>query len=127
MTGGLLCGSENKFILVMKKIGNVLSTIGTWIMRLRKIILAIPVVYLAVSLALNNLKQLPEQVGITMLASGQYGIVVERQMAVWGPLGVTAACLLLMFCSRKTLYPWVISLFTLILPVFLLFMNSYPA
>lgn len=122
-----VAGSENKFILVMKKIGNVLSTIGNWIMRLRKIILAIPVVYLAVSLALNNLKQLPEQVGITMLASGQYGIVVERQMAVWGPLGVTAACLLLMFCSRKTLYPWVISLFTLILPVFLLFMNSYPA
>ena len=122
-----VAGSENKLILVMKKIGNVLSTIGTWIMRLRKIILAIPVVYLAVSLALNNLKQLPEQVGITMLASGQYGIVVERQMAVWGPLGVTAACLLLMFCSRKTLYPWVISLFTLILPVFLLFMNSYPA
>ena len=62
-----------------------------------------------------------------MLTSGEFGLVVDRQVAIFGPLGVTAAALLLMVCSRKTFYPWVISLFTLILPVLLLVSNLYPA
>ena len=44
-----------------------------------------------------------------------------------GPLGLTAACLLLMFCSRKAMYPWAISIFTLALPVLLLVSNVYPS
>jgi hypothetical protein len=32
-----------------------------------------------------------------------------------------------MFCSRKALYPWAISVFTLALPVLLLVSNLYPA
>jgi len=40
---------------------------------------------------------------------------------------VTAACLVLMFTSRKALYPWAVSIFTLILPVLLLISNLYPA
>ena len=47
-------------------------------------------------------------------------------LAVMGPLGLTAACLLLMFCSRKAMYPWAISIFTLALPVLLLLSNVYP-
>ena len=113
--------------VVLKKIGHVLHLIGSWIFRLRKIILAVPVVYLAVSLAINNLSQLPEQVGLNLQATGEFAMTVSRGAAVMGPLGITAACLLLMFCSRKTLYPWVISLFTLVLPVLLLCMNNYPA
>ena len=101
--------------------------IGSWIFRLRKIILAVPVVYLAVSLAVNNLSQLPEEVGLNLQATGEFAMTVSRSAAVMGPIGVTAACLLLMFCSRKTLYPWVISLFSLVLPVLILFMNNYPA
>lgn len=112
---------------VFKKIGNVLHLIGSWIFRLRKIILAVPVVYLAVSLAVNNLSQLPEEVGLNLQATGEFAMTVSRSAAVMGPIGVTAACLLLMFCSRKTLYPWVISLFSLVLPVLILFMNNYPA
>ena len=116
---------NNKFMTVMKKVGTVIGKVWKWVLRLRKIILAVPVVYLAISLALNNLSQLPDQVGITLLTSGEFGLVVDRQVAIFGPLGVTAAALLLMVCSRKTFYPWVISLFTLILPVFILFLNSY--
>lgn len=112
---------------VFKKIGNVLHLIGSWIFRLRKIILAVPVVYLAVSLAVNNLSQLPEEVGLNLQTTGEFAMTVSRSAAVMGPIGVTAACLLLMFCSRKTLYPWVISLFSLVLPVLILFMNNYPA
>jgi hypothetical protein len=32
-----------------------------------------------------------------------------------------------MFVSRKTLYPWLISIFSLIIPVLLLITNMYPA
>ncbi len=126
-SGNAAAGGGNSFMEIMKKIGNVLKQIGSWIFRLRKIILSIPVLYFAVSFAINNLSQLSEEVGITMQASGEYGIVVSRELAVLGPLGITAASLLLMFCSRRTLYPWVISIFTLVLPVFILFLNTYPA
>ena len=44
-----------------------------------------------------------------------------------GPLALTLACLFLMFCSRKALYPWAISVFTLALPILLLVSNLYPA
>ena len=40
--------------------------------------------------------------------------------------GLLAACLLLMLCSRKAMYPWAISLFTLIVPILLLISNRYP-
>ena len=32
-----------------------------------------------------------------------------------------------MFCSRKAMYPWAISIFTLALPVLLLVSNVYPS
>ena len=44
-----------------------------------------------------------------------------------GPLCLTLACLLLMFCSRKAMYAWAISIFTLTLPLLLLFSNTYPS
>ena len=53
--------------------------------------------------------------------------MISRDMAVLGPLGLTVACLLLMFCSRKAMYPWAISIFTLVLPLLLLISNLYPA
>jgi len=53
--------------------------------------------------------------------------MISRDIAVMGPLGLTAACLLLMFCSRKAMYPWAISVFTLTLPLLILISNLYPA
>jgi hypothetical protein len=32
-----------------------------------------------------------------------------------------------MFCSRKAMYSWAISIFTLALPLLILFTNVYPA
>ena len=45
---------------VFKAIGGVLATIWTYIVKLRKIFLAIPVIWGAILLALRNMKQLPE-------------------------------------------------------------------
>lgn len=111
---------------VLAKMGHVLGTIGRWIYKLRKVFLAIPVVYLAVRLAMYNMENLPEQVGLNLQATGEFAQTITRSMAVYGPLAVTAACLVLMFCSRRSLYPWLISLFTLLLPLLLLVTNVYP-
>ena len=73
-----------------------------------------------------NGQHLPEQVGLDLQSTGEFAMTVSRQLAVMGPLGLTAACLLLMFCSRKAMYPWAISIFTLALPVLLLLSNLYP-
>ncbi len=110
----------------LKKIGAVLRVIGQWIYKLRSVILAIPVVVAAVKLALQNLHRLPPYVGINMQASGEYAMMIERNVAVFVPLLVTAGCLLMMFISRKVLYPWLVSVFSLLLPLLLWVTNVFP-
>ena len=108
----------------------VKSIIGVTVMvfyRLRKVFLAIPVIYYALKLAKYNSEHLPEMVGINLQSSGAFADTISREMAVMGPLGLTAACIVLMLFSRKALCPWAISIFTLALPVLLLISNIYPA
>jgi hypothetical protein len=108
----------------------VKSIIGVIIMvlyRLRKIVLAIPVVFYALKIASYNMQNLPEIVGINLQSNGAFAETISRTTAVMGPLGITGACLVLMLCSRKALYPWAVSVFTLILPLIILFSNQYPA
>lgn len=106
---------------------SLIDFIGLVLFRLRKLVLAVPVVYMAMKLARYNLEHLPEEVGINIQSSGEFAQMVARDAAVMGPLGLTAACLLLMFCSRKAMYPWAISVFTLVLPILILVTNLYPA
>lgn len=121
-----LTGFE-KFKAGVASVNRVINIIGMVIFRLRKFVLAVPVVYYALKLAAYNGQHLPEQVGINLQASGEFAMTIARGMAVMGPLALTLACLFLMFCSRKALYPWAISVFTLALPVLLLVSNLYPA
>lgn len=106
------------------------SVIGVLVMvgyRLRKIVLAIPVVYLALKIAGYNGQHLPEEVGLVLQANGEFAYTVSRYLAVMGPLVLTGGCLVMMLFSRKALYPWAVSIFTLILPLLLLVSNIYPA
>ena len=119
--------AQEKRSKTIEKINLWITFIGTVLFRLRKIVMAIPVVYAAVRLASYNRKYLPEQVGINLQSSGEFAQMISRDMAVMGPLGLTLACLLLMLCSRKAMYPWAISIFTLALPVLILISNLYPA
>lgn len=116
-----------KFKAVVSKINRIINLIGVWLYRLRKPVMAAPVVYYALKLAQYNSAHLPEQVGINLQSTGEFAQTIAREMAVMGPLALTAACLLLMFCSRKAMYSWAISIFTLALPLLLLFTNVYPA
>lgn len=93
--------------------------------KLRGLILGIPVAAAAIVMAINNQIKLPDMVGINLQASGEYAQTVGKGVAVLGPLALTGVCLTLMFCSKKVLYPWLISLFSLILPLLILFTNSF--
>lgn len=116
-----------KFRAGVASVNRVINIIGLLFYRLRKIVLTIPVVYYALKLAAYNGEHLPEQVGLNLQTSGEFAMTVSRGMAVMGPLALTLACLFLMFCSRKALYPWAVSVFTLALPILLLVSNLYPA
>ncbi len=112
---------------VLGKIYSVFHFIFLWIYRLRGLFMAIPVLYAAIKLAMYNGDNLPERVGLNLLSTGEFAQLVDRSAAVYGPLGVTAACLLLMLFSRRSLYPWIISIFTLVLPLLILMTNNLDA
>ena len=111
---------------VWQKIQNVFSVIGRLLFRLRKIFMAIPVIYYAMKLGAYNMEHLPEMVGLNLQSNGTYAEMISRATAVNGCLTVTYICLGLMVLSRKATYPWIISIFSLILPIFLLLTNQYP-
>lgn len=111
----------------LTKVNYYINLVAAIVFRLRKVVMAVPVVYYALKLAYYNMEHLPDEVGINLLSNGEFAMTIARSLAVAGPFGLTIACLLLMFCSRKALYPWAISVFTLALPLLLLFSNLYPA
>ena len=104
----------------------VCREIGRWAYRLRSILLALPVIVASVVLAVYSSSKLPEYVGLNMQTTGEYATVISRNVAVMGPLALTAMCLLLMFCSKKVLYPWLISVFSLALPLLFIFTSTFP-
>ena len=119
--------SWQKVKTVLNKISDIIDIILTVIYRLRKVFMAIPVVYCAVKLAQYNMENLPSVVGVNMQSNGVFTEMISRDVAVMGPLAITGFCLLMMFFSRKAIYAWAISIFTLILPIILFISNKYPA
>ena len=105
----------------------VVKIVGSWCYKLRSVLLAIPVVVTSITLAIRNMAKLPDQVGLNLLANGEYQFMVGKSVAVLGPLAVTAVCLLMMFSSRKVTYPWLISVFSLVLPYLIWITNVFPA
>lgn len=108
-----------------EKVTTVFGTIGAWIYRLRKIFMAVPVAYAAWQLAVYGQENLPDEVGIGIQATGEFMQMISRDTVVYGCLGLTCICLVLMFLSRRTVYPWVISIFSLVLPVLIIALNVF--
>ena len=127
MKKGFFQSVEEKY-QAFKKTGfaQVLGMTAKWAYKLRSVLLSIPVAVVALALAVRNLQQLPTEVGINMLSNGQYQWVISRGMAACIPVAVTAVCLVMMFLSKKVLYPWLISVFSLALPLVLWFTNVFP-
>lgn len=112
---------------VLGKIGDGLGFLFRWIYRLRGIWLSLPVVFAAWKLALYNKANLPAEVGLNMLSNGEFSQVISLQSAVQVPFFITVGCLVMVLLSRKTLYPWIISVFTLSIPLLLLLNNNMQA
>ena len=107
-----------------RKVWFVLKLTAQWCYKLRSPVLSIPVFVCAGALAIRNARLLPDMVGVNMLASGDYQWYISRGAAVLIPFAVTTVCLLLMLISKKILYPWLISLFSLVLPLVVWLTNS---
>lgn len=119
--------ARKNIVVVWNSLSMVAKMVVTWVYKLRGVIISIPVGVCAVALAIRNMRILPEVVGINLLANGEYQYVVNRSVAVMGPLAVTAVCLLFVFTTRKTLYPWLISVFSLALPLLIWITNVFPS
>ena len=119
--------SGNSFAVGYRRFEQILGKIIMTVYHLRKIFMAAPVAYMALRIAAYNMSHLPEQVGVNLQTTGEFAMQISRYAAVIGPLGITAGCLVMMFFSRKAMYAWAISIFTLALPILLLVSNMYPA
>ena len=117
----------NAFWKKTKPFRNTMKKTGKLIYQLRDVFLGLPVVIGAVWLAFMNFAKLPDEVGINLQASGEFSSTVGKGIAVLCPLLLTVICLVLMVLSKRKLYPWMISLLTLLVPVLLLVTNVYPA
>ena len=106
---------------------NICEEAWVYFFHFRKVLLSVPVVGMSIYLARLNWTQLPDQVGLSLMSNGQFAQTVAKEAAVYGPMGVTAICLALMVCSRRALYPWLISVFTLVLPLLILITNVFPS
>lgn len=107
-----------------KKIG---KKAWPWIWAGRKILLSIPVLWLMLYFARLNWNVLPELVGLNLQTTGEYAQYISKELAVYGPMGVTGGCLVMMFLSRKTVYPWMICMFSMLLPLLILITNIFPS
>lgn len=108
-------------------IGRGIHVAVDFVARMHKVFLSVPVIFAAIWLAKENAQRLPEMVGLGIQETGEYLQVVSKNVAVLGPFAVTAVCLLLMFLSRRAVYPWLISVFSLVLPIVIWLTNAYPA
>ena len=95
-----------------------------WMFKLRSLALSIPVAVIAVILATQNMALLPTEIGFGF---GQDVLMVSKLFVVIGCLIITGTCLLMTVLSRRVIYPWIISLFSLLLPIILLLTTAFVA
>lgn len=107
------------------------SATGKWTYKLRAVVLAIPIIVISIILAVSNMATLPAAVaiGLPAVVNGILvfqELMVSKILAVFIPLLVTAFCLLMMFLSKRVSFPFLVSLFSLILPIFFSVAASLP-
>ncbi|MBE6934643.1 MAG: hypothetical protein E7462_06330 [Ruminococcaceae bacterium] len=108
-----------------QRVTGKISYAWNYVSRFRKLFLAAPVATIAVVLAIQNMIKLPVLVGFDLQPNGEFGFEILRIIAVLIPLLITAICLLLVFISKRTLTPWLVSVFSLALPLLILVTNTF--
>lgn len=113
--------------LFLRRFGSAFATVWSFLLKLKKIFLAVPVALAALWLAQRNMELLPQSVGVDLQTDGTFSLLVSREWACGIPVVITLACIVLMCCSRRVLTPWVVSVVSLILPIVLWITNVFPA
>lgn len=113
-------------IEVWKSFSSKVVYVRNYVMNFKKLFLCTPVAVMAIILAVRNLFSLPALVGLTLEASGEFSFEIIREVAVLGPIVITALCLLLVFGSKRTLTPWLVSVFSLVIPLWIHLINTFP-
>ena len=123
---------------VFSVIGNVFRVIWKILFGIRGILISAPVAAAAIYIASWAQEHLPEAVEITHVmidkeAEGAiFGLFVmttemlARDVVIVSSLALTALCLICTIFSKRTLYPWLISVLTLCLPIVMYYLNTYP-
>ncbi len=121
--GGRISGAWNSTSTARGKFASFCSATGKWTYKLRGVVLAIPIVVISIILAVTNMAALPAMVGIGLpaIVNGMLvfqEVMISKVLAVILPLLITAVCLILMFLSKRASFPFLVSLFSLVLPIF---------
>ena len=121
--GNSIKGAWNNSASAREKFVAFCSATGKWTYKLRAVVLALPIVVISIILAVSNMATLPAAVAISLpnVVNGILvfqEVMVSKILAVFIPLLVTAFCLLLMFLSKRISFPFLVSVFSLILPIF---------
>ena len=123
---------------IFRGIGRVFALAWKYIFLFRGIIISAPLAAAAVIVATWGQKNLPEMVEITHIvldkdAEGAiFGLfamtteTISRDVAVFAPLTLTGVCIVMTILSKRTLYPWLIGMLTLCLPIVMYLLNTYP-
>ena len=114
-----------------QKEGNLFKVTCQWIYKLRSVFLSVPVIFGMIFLAIRNAAALPAEVNIYFpkFSDGLIKIsmaTIGHTEAVIIPVLITTIALIMMFISRRMVYPWLISLFSLALPIVILLLNTFP-
>ena len=110
-----------------KKAADIIVRVWNYALRFKKVIIVAPVAAAAVYLALWSMDTLPAKVGLGIQLDGTFDYMIAREIAVLGPIAVTGLCILLTLCSKRTLTPWLVSVFSLVLPIWIWFINTFPS
>lgn len=105
-----------------KSKGENFKAVLRWAFRLRSVALSFPVAVIAVILAVNNMALLPSQL---VIGFGESVTIISKAVLVMGPLALTALSILMTLLSKRVTYPWIISIFTLLLPLALVITMSF--
>lgn len=110
-----------------KNIWPVCKEIGGYLWKFRAVLISLPVLVFAIGQAFRNASILPDKVGLDIQATGEFAVTVGRPVAVLVPFLITLGSIVLTCCTKRPLFPWLISIFTLVLPVLIWLINIYPA
>ena len=110
-----------------QKAGPVLKKIWNIAWSCRGVLISLPVLWIAIAEAFKNAARLPQTVGLNIQATGEFALTVSRPTAVVIPLLITLGCIVMTCLTKRNLFPWLISIFSLVLPILIWIMNIYPA